>query len=103
VFSVALGIAVDDTTHFVHRYREEVRRDGEGSAAIRRTLIATGRPIVLTSIILVAGFLVNAFSDFMAIVEFGVLSAITLGLALVAELFLTPALLILAKGRLGRL
>jgi len=103
VFSVALGIAVDDTTHFVHRYREEVRLDGEGSAAIRRTLIATGRPIVLTSIILVAGFLVNAFSDFMAIVEFGVLSAITLGLALVAELFLTPALLILAKGRLGRL
>lgn len=103
VFSVALGIAVDDTTHFVHRYREEVQRDGEGRDAIRRTLIATGRPIVLTSAILVAGFLVNAFSDFKAIVEFGVLSAVTLGLALVAELFLTPALLLLAKGRLGKL
>jgi len=103
VFSVALGIAVDDTTHFVHRYREEVQILGEGPEAVRRTLLATGRPIVLTSIILVAGFLVNGLSDFMAIVEFGVLSAITLGLALVAELFLTPALLILAKGRLGRL
>lgn len=103
VFSVALGIAVDDTTHFVHRYREEVRTHGEGELAIRRTLHATGRPIVLTTIILVAGFLLNALSDFKAIVEFGVLSAVTLGLALVAELFLTPALLMLFKGRLGKL
>lgn len=103
VFSVALGIAVDDTTHFVHRYREEARRDGEGEAAIRRTVAATGRPIVLTSVILVAGFLVNGLSDFAAIVEFGLLSAVTLGLALVAELFLTPALLLLAKGKLGRM
>lgn len=103
VFSVALGIAVDDTTHFVHRYREEVQKDGEGAAAIRRTVAATGRPIVLTSIILVAGFLVNGLSDFAAIVEFGMLSAVTLGLALVTELFLTPALLLLAKGKLGRL
>ncbi len=103
VFSVALGIAVDDTTHFVHRYREEVQALGEGPEAVRRTLLATGRPIVLTSIILVAGFLVNGLSDFMAIVEFGLLSAVTLGLALVAELFLTPALLLLLKGRLGKL
>ncbi len=103
VFSVALGIAVDDTTHFVHRYREEVLVLGEGPEAVRRTLLATGRPIVLTSIILVAGFLVNGLSDFMAIVEFGLLSAVTLGLALVCELFLTPALLILFKGRLGKL
>lgn len=103
VFSVALGIAVDDTTHFVHRYREEVQALGEGPEAVRRTLLATGRPIVLTSIILVAGFLVNGLSDFMAIVEFGLLSAVTLGLALVAELFLTPALLLLCKGRLGKL
>jgi len=103
VFSVALGIAVDDTTHFVHRYREEVRTHGEGALAIRRTLQATGRPIVLTSIILVAGFLLNAFSDFKAIVEFGVLSAVTLGLALVGELFLTPALLMVFRGRLGKL
>ncbi len=101
VFSVALGIAVDDTTHFVHRYREEVARLGEGEAAIRRTVLATGRPIVLTSMILVCGFLVNALSDFKAIVEFGVLSAITMGLALLAELYLTPALLLLLKGRLS--
>lgn len=103
VFSVALGIAVDDTTHFVHRYREEVQHLGEGPEAIRRTILATGRPIVLTSVILVAGFLLNALSDFKAIVEFGVLSAITLGLALLADLLFTPAFLLLAKGRLGKL
>jgi uncharacterized protein len=103
VFSVALGIAVDDTTHFVHRYREEVLRLGEGPEAIRRTLVAIGRPIVLTSLILVAGFLVNALSDFRAIVECGLLSALTIGFALVSDLLLLPALLLLLRGRLGRL
>lgn len=102
VFSVALGIAVDDTTHFIHRYREEVMRQGEGSAAIRTTLIATGHPIVLTSAILICGFMMNGFSDFMAIVEFGLLSAVTLVIALVCDLLVTPALLLLAKGKLGR-
>jgi predicted RND superfamily exporter protein len=58
---------------------------------------------VLTSLILVAGFMVNGLSDFKAIVEMGMLSAITLGLALVADLYLTPALLLIARGKLGRI
>ncbi len=102
VFSVALGIAVDDTTHFIHRYREEVMRHGEGATAIRTTVIATGHPIVLTSAILICGFMMNGFSDFMAIVEFGLLSGVTLLVALICDLLLTPALLLLAKGKLGR-
>lgn len=101
VFSVAFGIAVDDTIHFIHRYREEAARRGEGREALADTVIATGHPIVLTSVILVCGLMMNAFSDFMAIVEFGVLSAVTLLIALVVDLTVTPALLLVLRGRLG--
>lgn len=102
VFSVAFGIAVDDTTHLFHRYREEVMRRGEGKDAIIRSFVATGQPILLTALILVCGFMTNALSDFMAMVEFGVLSAMTLGIALIADLTVTPALLMVTRGRLGR-
>lgn len=102
VFSVAFGIAVDDTTHLFHRYREEVLHRGEGKDAIIRSFVATGQPILLTALILVCGFMTNALSDFMAMVEFGVLSAMTLGIALVADLTVTPALLMVTRGRLGR-
>jgi len=101
VFSVALGIAVDDTIHFVHRYREEARAHGEGRVAMARTLTAVGQPVAWTTAILVAGFLINALSDLKAIVDFGVLSAITLVVALAVDLWLTPALLLTFRGRLG--
>ncbi|MFO0746824.1 MAG: MMPL family transporter [Myxococcota bacterium] len=99
VFSVALGIAVDDTIHFVHRYREESHVDGEGRAAIIRTLHAVGHPVAWTTAILVAGFLVDAFSDLRAIADFGVLSAIVLVVALFVDLWLTPALLMTFQRR----
>ena len=102
VFSVAFGIAVDDTTHLFHRYREEVLHRGEGQDAIIRSFVATGQPILLTALILVCGFMTNALSVFMAMVEFGVLSAMTLGIALLADLTVTPALLMVTRGRLGR-
>lgn len=102
VFSVAFGIAVDDTTHLFHRYREEVMRQGEGRAAIIKSFIASGQPIVLTALILVCGFMTNALSDFMAMVEFGLLSAMTLLIAVIADLTVTPALLMVTRGRLGR-
>lgn len=99
VFSVALGIAVDDTIHFIHRYREECHVDGEGPAAILRTLRAVGHPVAWTTGILVAGFLVDAFSELRAIADFGVLSAIVLVVALFVDLWLTPALLMTFRRR----
>jgi len=94
VFSVALGIAVDDTIHFMHRYREELHEHPDIRDAISTTLRAVGHPVAWTTAILVVGFLVNALSDFKAIVDFGVLSAITLVVALFVDLWLTPALLL---------
>jgi len=92
VFSVALGIAVDDTIHWLHRYREELRAGRSPADAERAATVHTGRAIALTTIILVAGFSVHALSDFVAIQQFGALASLTLALAVVGDLIMLPAL-----------
>jgi predicted RND superfamily exporter protein len=96
IFAVALGIAVDDTIHVLIRFRREQREgrtDREASAAAVRY---TGRPVVLSSIILVSGFLTYLIAGFVATRQFGIISAVTIAAALVGDLFLLPALLVLA-------
>lgn len=93
IFSLAFGIAVDDTIHFLAKYR--IHRDaGEPkNDAIRKTLGETGKAILFTSLILMSGFLVFTLSGFGGTVNMGALTALTLGVALLANLFLLPALL----------
>jgi predicted RND superfamily exporter protein len=90
----ALGIAIDDTVHFLVRYRAE-RRLGAGpqQAAVRCSRFV-GRPICITSVMLSLGFLVVAFSEFATLREFGVLSAVTMVVCLVTDLILLPAMLV---------
>ena len=91
--AIAFGIVVDDTTHFLTKYRR-VRNEGRSPAdAIRATFQATGRALWTTTAILVAGFLVFASSGFEVSWTLGVLVAITLVLALVADFLLLPPLL----------
>ena len=97
VFAVGLGIAVDDTIHFLARFREELRfseADGDGvTDALERTLSATGRAIVLTSGLILAGLGVLLWSDFVPTRRFAELVCVTLGGALLADLLLLPAAL----------
>ena len=95
--SVALGVAIDDTVHFLVRYGTERRagRSPEQAAAICGRRI--GRPIAITSVMLMAGFLVVALSGFATLRQFGILSATTMGVCLVNDLLLLPALLVRAK------
>ena len=91
--AVAFGIVVDDTTHFLTKYRR-VRNAGHSAAdAVRATFAETGRALWTTTAILVAGFLVFASSGFEVSWTLGVLVAITLALALVADFLLLPPLL----------
>jgi hypothetical protein len=92
--SVALGIAVDDTAHFLVRYGNERRRGLSPSQAAALCGRRVGRPIVITSIMLMAGFLVVALSGFATLRQFGVLSAATMGICLLTDLILLPALLV---------
>ncbi len=91
-FTVAIGLAVDDTIHFVARYRSE-RQKVEHSTAIDRTLKGAGHAIILTSILLICGFGLLATSELSSTFYFGMLTAITLISAIVADLFLLPAML----------
>ena len=101
VFSIALGIAVDDTIHFITRCRDEYKATGDYDRALQRTFAGTGRPIVFTSLLLFLGFGVLATSSFIPTRNFGMLSAITMVSALLGDLFLLPALLWVFKPRLN--
>gem|GEM_PF-486393 len=91
--AVALGIAVDDTIHYMARLNRIVKTTDTQREALLLTLAAVGRPVVSTSLTLTAGFLVMVFSGFAVIEQFGALSAVTMLAALVTNIVLLPAIL----------
>lgn len=93
IFTIAFGIAVDDSIHFLARFRIETRRGKELVEAIRYTTEKTGRAIVLTSAILIMGFGTLGFSDFESTMLMGRLVCLTIFVALIADLFFLPALI----------
>lgn len=92
-FTVAIGLAVDDTIHFVARYREERAHGYDLDQAMTRTFHGAGRGIVLTSVLLMMGFGVLAFSELTSTRFFGILTGVTMLAALFADLLILPALL----------
>jgi uncharacterized protein len=93
IFSLAFGIAVDDTIHFLAKYRI-LKHDGlSKAAAIRVTLSETGKAILFTSLVLMGGFLVFTMSSFAGTASMGALTAFTLGIALLTNLLVLPAML----------
>jgi hypothetical protein len=97
IATVALGIAVDDTIHFVTRYHHEFRTRGSYAEALTAAMSDVGRAVFITSLILVLGFLVSLFSVLDAQAKSGSLMAGTIAIALVADLFFTPALVLTLK------
>jgi predicted RND superfamily exporter protein len=95
--SVALGIAIDDTVHLLVRYREERRAGRSPEAAVIMATRRVGRPVAITSAMLMAGFCVVALSGFATLREFGLLSALTMGICLTSDLLLLPPLLVRAR------
>ncbi len=91
-FTVAVGLAVDDTIHFIVRYREEKRRGASTDDAIGRTFLGAGHAIVLTSILLIVGFGILSFSSLTSTYFFGLLACITMAAAMIGDLLLLPAL-----------
>ena len=92
VATFAIGIAVDDTIHFLTRLRYESSRTRDRNVALQRTFVFTGRAIVQTTIILCLGFSPFAWSDYFSTRIIGTLLPMTLVMALVADLLLVPAL-----------
>ena len=95
VFTVALGIAVDDTLHLIARTREEMIGGLDLREAITRAATHTGKPIFITTVLLVGGFGVNMLSSFPATAMLGALGAVVVAAALVADLLVLPAMMVL--------
>ena len=94
VFTIAFGIAVDDTIHFLSKFKLELKGGKSVPYALKRTTIATGKAIVLTSAILCSGFMLLLFSDFLGTFYMGLMISTTLFFAVLADLFLLPALIL---------
>ncbi|MEE2662552.1 MAG: MMPL family transporter [Myxococcota bacterium] len=95
--AVALGIAIDDTVHLLVRYRDERIAGCDPEQAVSACLRSVGRPVAITSLMLSAAFGTIALSEFATLREFGVLTAVTMGLCLITDLVLLPALLLRAR------
>jgi len=93
IASVAIGIGVDDTIHYLHHLRRELAAGHPLSEATRRTAVAVGRPVVATSVVLALGFWVFCLSDFVGTRNFGLLTGITVLVALYGDLLVFPAAL----------
>lgn len=94
IATVAIGIAVDDTVHHMVTYSRQLNELHDQRRAMFETLRIEGRPIIYVSIALAAGFLTLVASNFVATVYFGVLAAFVMLVAMLAELTLTPILMV---------
>ncbi|MFT4702474.1 MAG: putative RND superfamily exporter protein [Bradymonadia bacterium] len=101
VFSVSLGIAVDDTIHLLVRLREEQRSTPEDfRGALNRAIYGAGRGMVYTTILLCVGFGMLMMSEFTAVRELGLLGTVTLVVALVGDLVFFPLVLLAFQPRI---
>lgn len=93
IAGVALGLIVDDTIHFLARFKRELTAAKDTQEAIARALTHTSRPIIYTSVILGFGILVLAFASFKPVVNFGLLLSVVIFLALLFDLLVLPAII----------
>jgi len=97
---IALGLAVDDTIHFMHNFRRYFERSGDVADAVRQTLQSTGQAMLYTTLVLSAGFFIYMLASMTNLFYFGFLTGITILFALLADVVLAPALMALvAKPR----
>lgn len=94
IFAISFGIVVDDTIHFLSQFKFEYQGGKNKHEAIKAALKKTGRPILMTTIILTTGFLVFCFSSFSAVFYMGLFVCISFITALLADLYLLPVLIL---------
>ncbi|MCZ6665134.1 MAG: MMPL family transporter [Gammaproteobacteria bacterium] len=92
VAAVALGIAVDDTMHFLSRFNTEARRVADEALGIERAMVSVIRPVTFTTLALCLGFATLTMGELRSQIEFGGLAAATLLVAWIVDLTFTPAL-----------
>lgn len=93
IAAISVGIAVDNSIHFVHRYRDELAINASIKQAIDLATNNVGQAMFYTTIVITSGFLIMVFSNFVPTMYFGLLTGLAMVTALVANLVMLPALL----------
>jgi predicted RND superfamily exporter protein len=96
IAAIVLGLVVDDTTQFLYRYRHFRERSSDIAEVVGNTVRTVGRPMVITTVVLAGGFSVLGVASIKSVAFFGILLAVALISALLADLLVIPALLVLA-------
>ena len=93
IASIAIGLAVDDTIHYLVRFNREFQCDLDEKRALKETIAHIGRPIIFTTLTIGTGFFILSFSGFKPTAIFGTMMVITMLSALVGDLVLLPILM----------
>ena len=94
IAAICIGIGVDHSIHYIHRFRSEIKRQASARIAIEKSHASTGKAIYYTSVIIVVGFSILGLSNFIPTIYFGVFTAFAMLVSLVANLTLLPLLLL---------
>ena len=95
VGSIAIGVAVDDTVHFMHNFRRYQYIHQDIHLAVEKTLTSTGRAMLLTTIVLSAGFFIFTLSSMNNLISFGLITGLAIIIALLGDIVLAPAMMAL--------
>lgn len=97
VAAITVGIGVDDTIHYIHRFKDEFAKDHDYAATMYRCHSSIGRAMFYTSVIIIIGFSILALSNFTPTIYFGLLTGFAMFSALLGALILLPRLLLTLK------
>lgn len=92
IANIVLGVAVDDTIHYMARFNQDAREKGNEAAAVKSALSDVLRPVTFNAVALCLGFLAFAAGGLTNQAQFGMLAAFTLAMGWLADIYLTPAL-----------
>ena len=98
---VILGIAVDDTIHFMTHYRVELTKSKSISIALESAIREVGQAVMFTTMVIGLGFAVLSFSDYLGMAKVGFFGSLSIFFALFCDLFLIPAMIIVFKPSFG--
>ena len=97
IAAIAMGIGIDDTVHYIHRYKVEYAKDNLSYFSMHRTNTSIGNALYFTTLVIVIGFSILTLSNLLPTIYFGLLTMLVMIAALISDLILLPKLLLLFK------
>jgi len=97
IAAITVGMGVDNSIHYIHRFRHELQWDGNYIAAMHRSHQTIGRALTYTAVTVIMGFSILALSNFIPSIYFGLLTSLAMAAAMLGSLTLLPALILLFK------